>query len=274
MDAKYWSTLWQRCQYAVLLLLFFTAACVQKVDEGNSPPAETPVTESSIVPLGVLTAHEAALEHISSLYETVLPSSGTNWSVYNATPVNVIGTTTYRFKSANCTVTISYPLTAPESTVYHVVLDDSAAELYWEGDVDAQGEVVVPMVLGGETAVFDSINIVNVANLRSTTQIEICDLDWVCYTPLLTINDIKIITTLVDALDTDLPLVPHAQCPAAYQIRFVLADGEHHTFGYTCEMKTPVFLRGSQDFWQGQDGIAPDAFNEILLSLITPVSEE
>ena len=270
MNQKYGQFIRPGMVCALMLLLVFPVACGEngEVVELSSPPA--PTATSRTAPVGMLTAHRAALNHIASHLAHDLPQSDADWTIYNITEADVIGRTTYRLKSGSCLMTISYPLTAPEATIYHVVVDDPAADFYWEGDIDAQGEVVIrPFDVGEETAV---INLVDLADLRSTTRIEICELDWACYTPLLTINDTETITALVDALDTDLPLVTHAQCPAVYQIRFVLADDESHTFGYTCEMKTPVFLRGSQDFWNGQDGIAPDAFNEILLPLLTPVS--
>ena len=95
-------------------------------------------------------------------------------------------------------------------------------------------------------------------------------LDCASYTPLYTIGNPELISALVDALDSDLPLRPRTQCPAVYQLRFILEDGQHYDFGYTCQMMTPTFLRGNQDFWMGQDGIAPDAFNDLILPLIAP----
>lgn len=120
------------------------------------------------------------------------------------------------------------------------------------------------------TSVLDTINLATMAELRNTTQIEVCRLDCASYTPFLTIKDADLITALVKSLDTDIPLRPHARCPAVYQLHFTLRNGQHHYFGYTCEMMSPTFLRGNQEFWGGRDAIAPDAFNELLLPLIAP----
>lgn len=35
-------------------------------------------------------------------------------------------------------------------------------------------------------------------------------------------------------------------------------------------MMTPTYLRGGQAFWMGQDALAPDAFNQLILPLIAP----
>jgi hypothetical protein len=116
----------------------------------------------------------------------------------------------------------------------------------------------------------DTINLTEMAELHNTTQIEVCRLDCASYTPFLTISNAELIASLVGSLDTDLPLRPHTRCPDIYQLHFTLEDGQHEYLGYTCEMMTPAFLRGNQEFWHGQDVIAPDAFNELMLPLIAP----
>ena len=124
------------------------------------------------------------------------------------------------------------------------------------------------------SSVPDSINLVTLADLHTTVGIEICHLDCASYTPFYTIGNPELIAALVDALDTDIQLRPHARCPATLQLRFVLANGQHYDFGYACQMMTPTFLRGNQDFWHGQDAVAPDAFNELMLPLLAPGSVE
>jgi hypothetical protein len=42
---------------------------------------------------------------------------------------------------------------------------------------------------------------------------------------------------------------------------FHLADGRRHEFDYACELASPSFLRGGQEYWHGLDVIAPDSFN-------------
>jgi len=131
-----------------------------------------------------------------------------------------------------------------------------------------------------------SINLVTVADLRQTTQIDVLrredgnDSTSVNFEELFTISDGETINSLVDALDKDLELSPPASCPALYTLIFHLADGRQHEFGYACEMVSPSFLRGGQAFWLGQDVIAPDIFNHLITakpeesaSLETPFQE-
>jgi hypothetical protein len=143
----------------------------------------------------------------------------------------------------------------------------------WNGDADAL-EQVLPQWPSVDyltaASVPNSINLVTLADLHNTVGIEVCHLDCASYTPLYTIDNPELVATLVDALDTDMPLRPHARCPATYQLRFILANGQHYDFGYTCQMMTPTFLRGNQEFWMDQDAIAPDAFNALMMPLIPP----
>lgn len=115
-----------------------------------------------------------------------------------------------------------------------------------------------------------SLNLVTVADLRQTTQIDVLrredgdDSTSANFEELVTISDEEMIHSLLEALDTDLQLSPSASCPAYFTLVFHQADGSQHEFGYACEMASPSFLRGGQVYWQGQDVIAPDAFNQVL----------
>ena len=252
-------------QIIAILILLLLAGCGQTADT----PTATPTTDANgsvlAAPEGVQMAHAVLLTHLAEQFDLILPAAGASWQVELATPQSIIGTSTYRLSIDNCVVTISYPLTSPESTIYQVVLDDYAAQFHWEGEIDAQGLVLSPV---SEIALRGTINIVAAADLQSTVRIDVCELDFACYEPLLTIDDSDLVSDLVAALDREMPLVARARCPAVYQIQFTLADGQQRSFGYTCEMKSPVFLRGSQDFWGDLDGVAPDVFNKIMLPLL------
>jgi hypothetical protein len=111
------------------------------------------------------------------------------------------------------------------------------------------------------------INLVTLADLDQTFQIKVLrredgnDSTSAYFEELFTITDKETIRAVVVALDRDLNLRPSADCPALYTLIFHLPDGRHHEYGYACEMASPSFLRGGQLFWQGQDVLAPDAFN-------------
>ncbi len=266
--------LWSKMELFFLLtsmmLLAISCKATAEVDFSTAYNLPTPVTAE--LPEEVEKVRDVALTHVDRQYDINLPMSDADWTVEYDILVDIIGAGAYRLTADTCVVTISNPLMGFDSTIYHVVLDDPVAGLHWEGDVDCQGHVLPSWSSSADLspADADTINLVKVAGLQNTVGIEVCSLDCASYTPLYTIANPEFVAALIDALDTDMSLRPHARCPAIYQLRFIQADGQHYDFEYACQMMTPTYLRGNQDFWMGQDAIAPDAFNNLILPLIAP----
>ena len=92
------------------------------------------------------------------------------------------------------------------------------------------------------------------------------------YVSQLTITDPGLVDQIVAALDTVLELGPKARCPNGYELDFHLEDGTVQTFGYACGPGGPAFLRGGQDFWQGQQVTPPDLFNTLVQEQLASTS--
>jgi putative hemolysin len=111
------------------------------------------------------------------------------------------------------------------------------------------------------------INLVELAGLRDTAEIEILEFamaDVSDYVHRLTIAEPGVIASIVAALDVELDLGPRVRCPASHLLRFQLADGSVEQFGYGCDAEAPVFLRGEQAFWNGQDAQPPEQFSALI----------
>ena len=111
------------------------------------------------------------------------------------------------------------------------------------------------------------INPVEQAGLRDTVKIEVVELNtWEPgdepYVHRLIIVDPQVLDELLSALDTDLRIALKVQCIPEYQLRFHLEDGTAQTFGYSCH--GAIFIRGEQDFWQGEDYDPPEQFDTLL----------
>jgi hypothetical protein len=258
----------------IILLPYLFVACDSTPAGDFTPITALPTPVATVLPEGVKEAWGEALTYIDNNYDIELPMSDADWMVEYDFLLDSTGSGAYRLTADSCVVTISNPLLGLGSSLYHVILDDAAAGFHWEGDVDCQGQVLSSFSTEHNlnSSVPESINIVKMAGLTKTVGIEVCRLDCASYTPFFTIGNDKLIADLVRALDTEVLLRPHARCPATYQLRFILADGQHYDFGYACQMVTPTYLRGNQEFWLGQDAIAPDAFNELMLPLIAQAS--
>jgi hypothetical protein len=147
--------------YAIGLVLILSVLAVSGCgSSADQPTTSTPVVvEPSVTPTSegkhiiptptphegidlVWAARAAALRYILEQYgEQVYPPPGTGWLQENITPDGLIGSTTYRFTAKDLIVTVSFPLVAPDATIYQVSVENTATGFRWEGEVDAAGQV-------------------------------------------------------------------------------------------------------------------------------------
>jgi hypothetical protein len=122
---------------------------------GHITPTPTPPETAVEAPEGVWTARDAALRHIFEQYgEQVYPPPGMDWLEENITPEGLVGSTTYRFAAGDLMITVSFPLVAPDATIYQVLVENTVTGFRWEGEVDASGQVTdLAAPPGGTTVV-------------------------------------------------------------------------------------------------------------------------
>lgn len=114
-----------------------------------------------------------------------------------------------------------------------------------------------------------SINLAAAAGLSDTLAIEIVELpapDQPAGAParvVAVVDEPEQIQRLVAVLDQPLDLVPRALCLERYRLRFLLADGETVSYGYSCN-GGEAFLRGEQPYWQGMDVEPPERFRQLI----------
>jgi serpin B len=92
-------------------------------------------------PAGVVRARQAALAYLAAQQGVEVPPAGTDWTESRTTPENLLGSETYEYRFAGWLVTVSYPVVAPENTIYDLIVVDEATDLRWEGKVDPQDRV-------------------------------------------------------------------------------------------------------------------------------------
>jgi len=114
-------------------------------NEINLKPTAVPTIAIESVeeaPEMVWSALDAALSFILKNHgEQLYPPPGMDWQVENVTPQDWIGLTTYLFSAKDLAITISYPLVAPDATVFQISVENRTDGFQWEGEVNAQGNV-------------------------------------------------------------------------------------------------------------------------------------
>lgn len=103
-------------------------------------PTSTP-TEVSVEASDPVWARDVALAYASGRYGEQAPALGLAWTEESITPEGLVGASTFEYTAASWVVTVSFPVVAPQATIYTVVIANQATGFQWEGEVDASGEV-------------------------------------------------------------------------------------------------------------------------------------
>jgi len=103
---------------------------------GGCGPAPVPTEEEPA--MGPAFARDAAMATIWAEGE---PMPALDWSEEDLTPEGLVGSSTIRYTAGEWEVTVTYPIVAPDVTIYQVDIANSASGLTWSGEVDAEGNV-------------------------------------------------------------------------------------------------------------------------------------
>jgi hypothetical protein len=87
-------------------------------------------------------ARDAALNFIYDTRQYPPLDASVKWTEERLTAEGIVGAETFKYTAENWVVEISYPVVAPEATIYQVTVTNEGVGLEWLGDVDAQGVVI------------------------------------------------------------------------------------------------------------------------------------
>lgn len=205
----------------------------------------------------LLSVRDRTLSWLRRVYPAQAPGEGLTWSSKRMTPEGVVGAEAYRFEAKNWSIEIRYPVGAPEKVVYTIEVANDATGFRWKGEVAADGGLKTLEQEPGDQAV--KINPVTALALDETVSLELSVAGHI-----MTIKDADEVAALIEALDTELPLIPRAGGSANYSLHFVQQDGESVTL-YVVGLSRPVRLRGDQAVWQGRDVEVPEAFQDLMI---------
>lgn len=123
-----------RLTSALLLALLWLAAC-------SMPEPAVPVMDA---PDGVQRAFALARREVNRLHGDIMPVDDGAWQLERLTPTGLVGAETFQYRYETCFATVTYPVVAPDQTIYTVSIIDNAMGLYWQGRFDAAGDLLWP----------------------------------------------------------------------------------------------------------------------------------
>lgn len=131
--------------WGMLLLasIWILAACGQPV-AANHVPTQIPTEADVELPLAAASIRDIALDYIGKSYPKMAPPAGLDWTEERLTPEGLVGSESFQYSAGDWVVTISYPVVAPDATIYRVVVEDKGRGFRWEGQFDAAGRSAQP----------------------------------------------------------------------------------------------------------------------------------
>jgi serpin B len=86
-------------------------------------------------------ARDAALAYLAKAYIGQAPASDQEWAEKPTTAEELVGSSSFQYTAGDWVISISFPVVAPEATIYQVQVTNEATGFQWEGEVNAEGKV-------------------------------------------------------------------------------------------------------------------------------------
>jgi hypothetical protein len=126
---------------AVCLLLgcFFLSACSPLI-EADAAPVPPESTAPEISP-EIIYARDLVLAYLNNNHVSGAPPQGMKWSGMDNTAPGLAGSASFGFISGDWSITVSFPVTAPDAISYSVDITCISSGFHWQGTVDGHGQV-------------------------------------------------------------------------------------------------------------------------------------
>jgi len=122
------------------ILLLVSALVISGCGSADSALEPTPAGQSSR-PSDPVGARDAVLAYLAENYGGEAPVASLAWVETHTKPEGLVGGESYEYTAGEWLIEVSYPVVAPETVVYTIVVSNAVAGFRWEGQVDAQGQV-------------------------------------------------------------------------------------------------------------------------------------
>lgn len=123
----------------VLVSLLFTA-CGPATTAAPTPAPTSGSGDPLLLP-DAARVRDAALAYLADLDPASAAPAGLDWVGEEFIPPGIVGRTDWNYSAGDWQVTVSYPIVAPEATIYTVQVVNAAAGLQWQATLDAALQV-------------------------------------------------------------------------------------------------------------------------------------
>jgi len=130
-----------RLTLALSILLALVTGCSQIWKTPAPTPTRTP-TPPVDVPTAVLAARDAALDFVRAAYPDKAPPQDMLWTARSASPLDLMGVSSYKFADDGWLVTVSEVTISAQDVLFEIDLDHSDSGFRWSGRLDADHAVV------------------------------------------------------------------------------------------------------------------------------------
>ena len=124
-----------------LLCVFLTSGCNLLPAMTGGIPVVTPKPEEAVSVPDAKFARDAVLAYLRTYFDEIAPAPGLMWLEENLTPEGLLGANHFQYSAAPWSINVTFPVVAPDATIYTVKAENNRTGFTWEGLVDASGRV-------------------------------------------------------------------------------------------------------------------------------------
>ena len=133
---------WKYVRYFIFCMIFLLLGTAVSCATTEEAEQTTDDTASEIeVPGEVTVVQEAALEHLRTIAQIMVPPESTPWDMTTNDDFAETGTSIYLFSAEDDKLSISYPTPASEETLFYVALRNASLDFCWQAFINAKGEI-------------------------------------------------------------------------------------------------------------------------------------
>jgi serpin B len=106
-----------------------------------SNATDTPASNTVVEPPDPARARDAVMAYLTKAYGSPASELDLAWTEKVTTSPGLVGSSSYQYTASGWSVSVSFPVVAPDAVIYQVVVNNETNGFHWEGEVDAQMQV-------------------------------------------------------------------------------------------------------------------------------------